>query len=115
VSAAPRLAPGTGFADGKISLVTLPTGLAVPDRQLRTADRQARDRAVLSLRIVAGLHTGSMRDLAKEAGVSVQSLSKATRRLAARLGLKLHLLSDQHRESLAEAQRRRWAKRKATS
>ena len=109
---APRLAPNTGFADGAIALVTFPTGLVVPDARLSRNERLSRIRAALSLRICAGLFSGSMRGLARANGCSVQSLSRRAREMAAELGIELHFLTDKHREALAAAQLELWRRRK---
>ncbi len=108
MSATPRLAAGTGFEDGALVRVEFPDGLVVPDHQLRTTDRLSRVRAALSVRICAGLYSGSMRSLADANGCSVQSLSKRAREMAGKLGIQLHFLADGHRQALSAAQRERW-------
>jgi hypothetical protein len=108
MSAAPRLAPGTGVEDGALVRVEFPDGLVVPDHLLTEEARLGRVRAALSVRICAGLYSGSMRSLADANGCSVQSLSKRAREMAGKLGIQLHFLSDGHRHALSTAQTERW-------
>lgn len=115
MTAADPLSPPTGYADGSRVPVTLPSPPFQSDHRLRRAERETRTRDALAVRIIAGLFQGSMRSLAREHGISVQSLSRRVRWLALRLGLRLHLMPEHHCQALAEAQRQRWKRLKENS
>lgn len=105
------LADGLGIEGRALVPVCYPEIFCEVEKMSPFRQRELRTK-MLSLRIVAGLETGSLRQIAKRHGVNFPALAAACRLIASRIGIHWALKSAEARRHYSELARERWRKRK---